>query len=115
MRSLRDERRLAEFDIQIFGASTDPVDSLKMFAEALQLKFPLLSDAEGKIAKQFGVLVDKGYARRVTFVIDKEAIIRHVSAEVMPASHGADLVSVLEDLKIAKKAGPEATGTNSKQ
>ena len=41
--------------------------------------FPLLSDTEKQVAKAYGVLsFTRLFANRVTFVIDKDGIIRHI-------------------------------------
>ena len=40
----------------VLGASTDPVERNKRFAEKLGLRFKLISDPEGEIARLYGVL-----------------------------------------------------------
>jgi peroxiredoxin len=67
-------------DTQVFGISTDNTPSQKEFATKLGLAFPLLSDfVNRKVAMAYGVLIaDKGYANRVSFVIDKEGKITYI-------------------------------------
>ncbi len=51
----------------------------KRFSEDIGVSFPLLSDFKREVSRAYGVLNEEGgYAERVTFVIDKEGIIRHV-------------------------------------
>ncbi len=74
---------IAHFDTaetQVFGISTDNIPSQKEFAEKLKLTFPLLSDfAKRQVAASYGVLfVDRGFANRATFVIDKDGRIQHI-------------------------------------
>jgi peroxiredoxin len=72
---------LAKFDeaeTQIFGVSMDAVPSNREFAKQLGITFPLLSDWERTVVKDYGVYTGKGYAARATFVVDKEGIIRHI-------------------------------------
>ena len=75
------------------------MQDLAKFHEAQELNFPLLSDPDGSAAGKFGVLGDRGYARRVTFVIDGKGVLLHVDEAVQVASHGEDLVAVLEELR----------------
>jgi mycoredoxin-dependent peroxiredoxin len=67
-------------ETQVFGISTDNIPSQKEFAEKLKLTFPLLSDfAKRQVATEYGVLfVDRGFANRATFVIDREGRIQHI-------------------------------------
>ena len=78
--TIRDERLNFENDeVQVFGISTDPAPSLKVFAEQEKIEYPLLSDfyPHGAVAKEYGAfLEEKGFATRATFVIDKEGVVR---------------------------------------
>ena len=67
-------------ETQVFGISTDNVPSQKEFADKLKLTFPILSDfAKRQVSADYGVLfVDRGFANRATFVIDKEGRIQHI-------------------------------------
>ena len=57
----------------------DSVWANKAFAEQLRLSFPLLSDARREAAHAYGVYDEaNGVARRTTFVIDDEGIVRHI-------------------------------------
>lgn len=74
---------IAKFDeneTQIFGLSMDAVPSNKEFAKQLGVTFPLLSDWDRTVVKDYGIYTqgkDK-YLTRATFVVDKEGIIRHI-------------------------------------
>jgi thioredoxin-dependent peroxiredoxin len=73
---------------QILGISVNRSSTNKGFAEKIGVNFPLLSDAEKKVSRQYGVLNFFGVANRTTFVVDKEGIIRHIdraSAAANPA------------------------------
>lgn len=50
----------------------------RSFAEKLGLTFPLLCDAEKKVARQYGVLSFLRVAKRTTFVIDPQGIINQI-------------------------------------
>ena len=63
---------------QVLGVSTDTPETQKKFAESLNVHFPLLADADGSVAKAYGVWTATGVANRVTFVIDGKGMIKAV-------------------------------------
>jgi len=103
--SLRDEKEaLTKFKVAYFGASVDPVEANKQFAEQNAYNFPLLSDPTKEYAKALGVLNPvNGFALRWTFIIDDQGVIRDIDKAVKPGSHGKDLAAKLEALGIPKK------------
>lgn len=63
----------------VIGISTDKLEDQKKFADKEKLNFPLLADADHKTTMAFGVLMaSRPFAQRVTFVIDKQGIVRKV-------------------------------------
>jgi len=63
----------------VLGISLDTPDRNRKFAQETGATFPLLSDTEKQVAKAYGVLnFTRLFANRVTFVIDKGGIIRHI-------------------------------------
>ncbi len=79
-------------------ASTDSLEDNTGFAEKNGATFPILADPDKSVAAAYGVLSDRGYAKRWTFYIDAEGFIRHIDTEVNPATAGASLVTNLENL-----------------
>lgn len=78
----------------VLGVSTDPPERNRRFAEKLGLRFTLLSDPEGEIARLYGVLKEgtkRPSAQRVTFIIDMEGRIVEVLKNIRPAEKHADL------------------------
>jgi thioredoxin-dependent peroxiredoxin len=67
-----------EAGAEVIGISSDSVESHEQFAAAHQLPFPLLSDEDGLIRKRYGVLTAFGLPGRVTFVIDRRGVVRHI-------------------------------------
>ncbi len=64
---------------QVIGVSVDSVWANKAFADQLHLDVPLLSDFRHDVAKAYGVYDEaNGVARRTTFVIDDQGIVRHI-------------------------------------
>ena len=63
----------------MLGISLDSQDRNRNFATETGASFPLLSDTDKQVAKAYGVLsFTRLFANRVTFVIDKDGIIRHI-------------------------------------
>lgn len=86
----RDE--LATFNnmnAKVFGISVDMIFSQGEFKKANNINFPLLSDFNKEAITAYDVVNDsfsvgfKGVAKRASFVIDKEGVVRF--AEVLPA------------------------------
>jgi peroxiredoxin Q/BCP len=78
------QNRLSEFEpkCHLIGISTNSVRSHGDWSIGLKLQFPLLSDLDGRVCKEWGVLVeDDGYmdgrAYRTAFLIDTEMVIRY--------------------------------------
>ncbi len=66
----------------ILGISVDSTWANKAFREQVGADFPILSDWKKEVARQYGVLNEQsGFARRVTFVIDTEGIVRHIDLD----------------------------------
>ena len=90
MAAIRD--RLDEFltfDTEVLAISTDPTYSLRVFADTDGLNFPLLSDfwPHGSVASAYGVFdTDLGVARRSSFVVDKEGVVRWMVHNQLPDS-----------------------------
>ncbi len=69
-------------DAQVFGISVDTFFTLKAFHDQQHLSFPLLSDFNKQVIRDYGVFNEdmiglKGIAKRAVFVIDKDGIVRH--------------------------------------
>jgi peroxiredoxin Q/BCP len=62
----------------VIGVSSDSVESHQQFAAAYQLPFTLLSDADSEIRKRYGVPTAFGLPGRVTYIIDRQGIVRHI-------------------------------------
>jgi peroxiredoxin Q/BCP len=73
----------------IIGISDDSTESHDRFASKYSLPFTLLSDKGGRVRKLYGVKKTFGVIPgRVTFVIDRGGVVRHVfSSQSSPARH----------------------------
>jgi len=97
--SFRDNMsQFKELNAEILGVSTDDVESHKEFKQKENLNFTLLADPEKEVTKKYGVQTTLGMASRVTFVIDKNGIIRKVYPKVNPAENYKELLDFLKTL-----------------
>lgn len=83
--------RFREAGAEVMGISGDSADSHARFAAKFNLPFTLLSDAGGRVRKLYGVKNTLGIIRgRVTFVIDREGVVRHVFSSLAKAAQHVD-------------------------
>ena len=95
--------RLASHDTEVLGVSRDGLDAHEKFSARNALPFPLLSDADSKVATAYGVYGKKSFmgrefmgVKRTTFVIDKKGKIRRIDNQVEVQKHPDQ---ILEDRK----------------
>lgn len=62
----------------VLGISANAPFSQKAFVDFAKVKHPLLSDADGKVMKAYGIYrEDRRIANRSYFIVDKEGIVRY--------------------------------------
>lgn len=85
---------------KVYGVSLDPVDSKKDFADQHQLSFDILSDLDRKVTTAYGALTETAsgvpIARRTTFIIGSDGLIKQIFTDVNVNIHGAQVVAALE-------------------
>lgn len=84
---------------QVLGISLDPPERNRKFAQEIGATFPLLSDTQKATAKAYGVLnMTHLFADRVTFVIDREGIIRRIDkgSGAMNVANAGDACQLLK-------------------
>jgi len=89
-----------EVGAAVIGISGDSPESHRQFASKYSLPFTLVSDAGNKVRQQYGVpstlWVLPG---RVTYVIDKEGIVRHIfDSQLNFAAHVDEALKTLRQL-----------------
>ena len=84
----------------ILGVSADSSQSHRAFAEKYHLPFSILADPDHHIIDSFGVkkFPVLGYASRVTFLIDRQGIVRKVIADVVPKDHTQQVLALLKGI-----------------
>jgi len=99
---------IAAYDAIIIGVSGDPADRHAAFRETHALPFPLIADPDGKLRELYDA---RGWIPwmppRVTYVIDKEGVIRAALRHDFRVT--AHVPEVLEALaRFAPRTGPDA-------
>ena len=74
--------KLNRMDAQVYGISVDTFFTLKAFGDQQHLAFPLLSDFNKQVIREYGVFNEdmiglKGIAKRAVFVLDRNGVVRH--------------------------------------
>lgn len=107
---------LNDVDAVVVGVSGDSVNNLKLFKKANDLNFPLLSDANGGIAKMFGVATRDGGSiereldgithvltrgittMRWTFIIGKDGSVVYKNDQVNATEDTSTVIGELKKL-----------------
>ena len=90
----------------VFGISRDDCIKHAEFRDKHGISIRLLSDADGKVCKQYGVWqpkevdgIKKHGIVRSTFVIDKQGVLRYVLYGVNAKGHALDILRTVKELK----------------
>src|SRR4030066_615245 len=92
---------------EVIGVSSDTEESHNKFTIKLRLPFQLLSDEGGKVRKLYGVPSSLGMIPgRVTYVIDKEGIVRYIfNSQVNAEKHMEESLKIVRFLQATSDAG----------
>lgn len=108
---------LASADAIVVGISGDKIENLKLFKQAENLNFPLLSDEKGSIAKSFGVPTGEGASikrtvggiehelvrditiKRWTFIVGKDGKLIYKNEAVNAEKDSEEVLSFLRNQK----------------
>jgi len=88
--------------IVVFGISPDSVSKQAAFSQKFGIPYPLLADADHRVAEAYGVWqlkkgLDSEYmgVLRTTFLIDPEGRISHVYERVQADGHSQEVLKAL--------------------
>ena len=104
---------IAKYDCKIFCISVDSVHSHYVWSEQSRKEGGLggskdvymVADLNKKICESYGTLVrsgdDEGKANRVTYILDKDNTVKHISANIMQIGRNID--DILRNLQCVHK------------
>jgi len=84
----------------VFAISVDSVNSQSEFVKEYQVPYVHLSDPKKIACKKYAGTNIAGLAKRSTFIIDKNGIIRDIMREINVASHGQEILDSLKKIKV---------------
>ncbi len=92
-------------DAIVLGVSADSLGSHEKFQKKFKLPFPLLSDENKEVLKQYGVWKEKSFMgksymgiERTTVVIDKKGNVQRVFPKVKVDGHCQEVLETLKSL-----------------
>jgi thioredoxin-dependent peroxiredoxin len=94
-----------ELDAEVLGISSQSVESHQSFSKHHNLPYFLLSDINNGVRRLYGVSSTLGIVpKRVTFIIDKEGIIKYIfSSQLQPAKHAKQALLALKNANTSQK------------
>ena len=90
--------KFKDLNAEVLGVSVDDVDSHKSFKEKEKLNFILLADSDKTVSNEYGVLNMIGMDSRVTFVIDKNGVVKKIYPKVDPSENYKELLEFLQTI-----------------
>lgn len=93
-------QKIRDEGAEVFGISTDNVDSIKAFHTKYHLSFTLLADDGGQVTALYGTKMPLvNIAKRWTFIVDPKGVIRDINTDVDPAADAGSVAAKIRDLK----------------
>ena len=83
---------------KLFAISIDTVESQKKFVDEYNIPYLHLSDVQKDTCKKYSGLNIAGLSKRVTFIIDKNGIIKNIFRNIDVQNHGNQIVEILKKL-----------------
>ena len=85
-------------DASLFAISIDTVEAQKKFDEEYNIPYLHLSDPKKDTCKKYAGLNIAGLAKRSTFIIDKQGIVRKIFRDINVEQHGQEIADFLKQL-----------------
>lgn len=94
--------RLKTAGVEVLGTSRDHLKSHQKFADKFDLSFPLLSDEQGEVCRQYDCWKEKSMfgkkyfgIERSTFLIDEKGLIQKIWRKVKVKGHVEQVLEAL--------------------
>jgi len=89
---------IQSYNTKLFAISIDNVESQKKFVEEYKIPYLHLSDTQKNTCKKFAGLNIAGLAKRSTFIINKNRIIKKIFRNIEVKNHGHEILDFLKKL-----------------
>jgi len=89
---------IQSYNAKLFAISIDNVESLKKFVEEYKIPYLHLSDTQKNTCKKFAGLNIAGLAKRSTFIINKNRVIKKIFRNIEVKNHGHEILDFLKKL-----------------
>ena len=89
---------IAATDSVLFAISIDTIDAQKKFVEEYKIPYLHLSDTQKETCKTYAGLNLAGLAKRSTFIIDKQGVIKKIFRNVDVEKHGQEIANFLKQM-----------------
>lgn len=83
---------------ELFAISIDTVEDQRKFVTEYGIPYRHLSDPQKETCKKYAGLNLAGLAKRSTFVIDKQGIIKKIFRNIDVDNHGKEIANFLKEL-----------------
>lgn len=93
------KNQISDLGAEVFGVSLDTVGSHQNFADKHVLNFDILSDANKEVTTAYGALTELNgtpYAKRRTFIIGADGVVKKIFTDVDVQIHGEEVVAALQ-------------------
>jgi peroxiredoxin Q/BCP len=93
-------KRIQEKNATLIGISADDQKTIKEFHAKHNLNFDLVTDADLKVIDDYGIKVPMvGVAKRWTFILDPQLVVRSIEPNVDPALDSEWTAEILDELQ----------------
>ena len=89
---------IQSYNAKLFAISIDNVESQKKFVEEYKIPYLHLSDTQKDTCKKFAGLNIAGLAKRSTFIINKNRVIKKIFRNIEVKNHGHEILDFLKKL-----------------
>lgn len=89
---------IAKTDSVLFAISVDTVEDQKKFVSKYQIPYLHLSDTTKQVCKTYAGLNVAGLAKRSTFIVDKNGVIRKIFRDFDVKTHGQQIAEAVANL-----------------
>jgi peroxiredoxin Q/BCP len=104
---------LTDLDAQVWGISSQDLDSHESFAAKRGLTFPLLADPDRAVQKLYDVAGPLGHTKRSIFVIDAAGVLRWSHVSTLGVTY-RDTETIAAALRAGREPYPSSSAKDAK-